>query len=104
MQSMLSGFANIYFEKVLKQAECEFDESCELPDEAGRRKAPMSLWVRNVQLAVFSIPQAALLLAASGRARSIISVHGVFVGFTSQVWVVALLTASGGLLVAAVGV
>ena len=52
--SLLSGFANIYFEKVLKQAECELDDSC---DVDGARREPASLWLRNIQLGLFSIPQ-----------------------------------------------
>jgi solute carrier family 35 (UDP-sugar transporter), member A1/2/3 len=103
LSSLLSGFANIYFEKVLKQADCEFDDSCELPEEeGGRPRAPVSLWVRNVQLALFSIPQAALLLLLSGHSRQVIASHGLFAGFTPLVWLVTALTAGGGLLVAAV--
>lgn len=103
LSSLLSGFANIYFEKVLKQADCEFDDSCELPaEDGGRPNAPVSLWVRNVQLALFSIPQAALLLLLSSNSRRVIATHGLFAGFTPLVWLVTALTAGGGLLVAAV--
>lgn len=103
LSSMLSGFANIYFEKVLKQADCEFDDTCELPEEdGGAPNAPVSLWVRNVQLCLFSIPQAALLLALSSHSRGVIAAHGLFAGFTPLVWLVTLLTAGGGLLIAAV--
>ena len=97
--SLLSGFANIYFEKVLKQAECDFDDSC---DVDGARREPMSLWLRNVQLGLFSIPQAALLLLASRSSRAVIAEHGVLAGFTPQVWAVTGLTAVGGLLIAGV--
>ena len=97
--SLLSGFANIYFEKVLKQAECEFDDSCDLD---GARTEAMSLWLRNVQLAIFSIPQAAILLLASSRSRAVIAEYGVLAGFTPAVWCVTVLTAGGGLLIAAV--
>ena len=104
LSSLLSGFANVYFEKVLKEAECEFEDSCELSED-GRRpqaNAPVSLWVRNVQLAIFSIPQAALLLLFSSQSRSVIAEHGLLAGFTPLVWLVTLLTACGGLLIAAV--
>ena len=63
--AILSGFANVYFERLLKQAECEYDDSCDID---GARTAPMSLWMRNVQLAVFSIPQAALLMLCNAYA------------------------------------
>ena len=97
--SILSGFANVYFEKLLKQAECEFDDSCDVNPEANK---PMSLWMRNVQLAVFSIPQAALLIVCNARSREVIAAHGVLAGFTPAVGLVATLTAFGGLLIAAV--
>mgnify|MGYP006138320957 CR=1 FL=1 len=97
--SLLSGFANIYLEKLLKQAECEADDTC---DVDGARIAPMSLWTRNVQLSVFAIPQAVALLLLSAHARATIGAHGLLAGFTPAVWGVTLLTAGGGLLVAAV--
>ena len=84
---------------MLKQAECEFDESCDF-DSA--RTAPMSIWLRNIQLAVFAIPQAALFLALTPSSRATLSVHGPLVGFTPAVWLSTLVVAIGGLLVASV--
>lgn len=97
--SLLSGFANIYFEKVLKQAECEIDDNCGL--ENAERKPP-SLWIRNVQLSLFAIPQAAAMVMCNAKSRALIGAHGAFVGFTPAVWLVTTLTAGGGLLIAAV--
>ena len=97
--SILSGFANVYFEKLLKEAECERDDSCETNPDANK---PMSLWLRNVQLAVFSIPQATLLMVCNARSREVIATHGLLAGFTPAVGLVAVLTAFGGLLIAAV--
>jgi len=97
--SLLSGFANIYFEKVLKQADCEVDDDCELD---GAKREPPSLWMRNVQLAIFSIPQAAAMLLISPKSRAIVRAHGAFVGFTPAVCLVCSLTACGGLLIASV--
>ena len=104
LSSLLSGFANVYFEKVLKEAECEYEDSCELSEDGSgpQPNAPVSLWVRNVQLAIFSIPQAALLLLFSSQSRSVVLEHGLLAGFTPLVWLVTLLTAGGGLLIAAV--
>jgi len=92
--SVLSGFANIYFEKVLKEADvsCEVDERCK----------PASLWMRNVQQGLFAIPQAAALLFLSASARATVRTHGLLAGFTPLVWLVTVLTAAGGLLVAGV--
>ena len=79
--SLLSGFANVYFEKVVKT------------------KTDVSIWMRNVQLGIFSLPQAAALVAADA---ALISKVGPFVGFDLLAWTVVTLKALGGLLVAAV--
>ena len=78
--SLLSGFANVYLEKRIKRQDT-------------------TIWVRNVQLGLFGIPQSASLLLAD-RAR--ISSLGLFAGFGPLVWGVVALKAAGGLLVAAV--
>ena len=80
--SLLSGFANVYFEKVVK-----------------KDATSVSIWMRNVQLGLFSLPQAASLMAADA---AVIAQHGALVGFTPLAWAVVLLKALGGLLVAAV--
>ena len=79
--SLLSGFANVYFEKVVKT------------------RTKVSIWMRNVQLGLFSLPQAASLMAADA---AIIAEQGALVGFTPLAWSVVVLKALGGLLVAAV--
>ena len=79
--SLLSGFANVYFEKVVKT------------------KTDVSIWMRNVQLGLFSLPQAASLMAADS---AIIASSGALVGFDLLAWSVVILKALGGLLVAAV--
>jgi len=78
--SMLSGFANVYLEKRIKRKDT-------------------TIWVRNVQLGLFGIPQSAsLLLPDLDRIKSL----GFLVGFGPQVWGVVALKALGGLLVACV--
>jgi len=79
--SLLSGFANVYFEKVVKT------------------RPAVSIWIRNVQLGLFSLPQAASLMAAD---NAIISAQGPLVGFGLLAWTVVALKAFGGLLVGAV--
>jgi len=79
--SLLSGFANVYFEKVIKT------------------RPAVSIWMRNVQLCLFSLPQAAALMLAD---RAIIAQQGALVGFSELAWSVVVLKALGGLLVAAV--
>ncbi|KAJ2490480.1 UDP-galactose transporter Gms1 [Coemansia sp. RSA 2050] len=78
---MLSGLAGVYFEKVLK----------------GSRK---SVWTRNVQLSLFSLPPAlfGVLVVDGAGVRSL----GFFSGYT--IWTIAAISlqALGGLLVAVV--
>jgi len=95
--SLSSGFANIYFEKVLKQADCKRVDDCPLD-----KMAPASLWLRNVQLGMFAIPQAAAFMLCSKASREVIAAHGILAGFTPAVWMVTMMTAGGGLLIAAV--
>ena len=82
LSSLLSGFANVYLEKRVK-------------------RTSVSIWMRNVQLGLFGIPQSASLLLAPATKAAVAS-HGLFVGFDPLVWSVVALKAIGGLLVAAV--
>ncbi|CAF4042411.1 unnamed protein product [Rotaria sordida] len=63
LASMTSGFAGVYFEKILKTG-------------------PTSVWIRNIQLAVMD--------------------KGFFQGYSTVVWIVVLLQAIGGLIIATV--
>ncbi|KAE9556479.1 hypothetical protein FO519_000364 [Halicephalobus sp. NKZ332] len=78
---ILSGFAGIYFEKILKGSK-------------------VSVWMRNIQLAALSIPIAAIMIVVKDRD----SVHqnGLMQGFDWVVWAVVLCQALGGLVVAVV--
>uniref|UniRef100_A0A0N4UVD0 UDP-galactose transporter n=1 Tax=Enterobius vermicularis TaxID=51028 RepID=A0A0N4UVD0_ENTVE len=77
-----SGFAGIYFEKILKQ----------------RRE--VSVWLRNVQLAAISLLPATVTIFAKDYNN--VTEKGFFVGFDLAVWGVVSLGAFGGLLVAVV--
>lgn len=74
----LSGFASIYFEKVIK-----ID-----PEK-------MTIWERNFQLALWSLPVYVMFLIYDGGGEA-----GYFGGWTAVTWMLALLGAAGGLLVA----
>jgi solute carrier family 35 (UDP-sugar transporter), member A1/2/3 len=85
-----SAFAGVYFEKVLKKPSS--------PSE-GMQKAPVSLWMRNIQMAFFSVMIALINqmnLKGSDAEKPLLH------GFTIFVWMVAVLQAAGGLLVAAI--
>ena len=90
-----SALAGVYFEKVLKKP----------PDDV---VTPPSLWMRNMQLAFFSVVIAvAQGFWSSGNTdnennNNDNSDKPYFHGFTAWVWTVVLLQAAGGLLIAAV--
>jgi len=74
----LSGFASIYFEKVIKTD----------PEQ-------LSIWERNFQLALGSIPVYALFILYDGGGDG-----GYFSGWSSVTYTLAFLGAAGGILVA----
>ena len=79
--SICSGFASVYLEKILKG-----DKT--------------SLWVRNVQLCIFSIPLQ--FFAVWQRDWKQVQLRGWTHGFCPIVWMVVCMFAFGGLLVAVV--
>jgi UDP-galactose transporter len=80
-----SGFAGAYFERVLKKS----NALC-----AGGSN---SLWLRNVQLSLLSIPLA--IAVSYGHNQQEISQYGFFVGYDSFVWFMVAVKALGGLIV-----
>jgi solute carrier family 35 (UDP-sugar transporter), member A1/2/3 len=84
---MSSALAGVYFEKVLKKPEKEV-------------ATPASLWMRNMQLAFFSVVIALGQGVYEGNKDDLNKPY--LHGFTFWVWVLVALQAGGGLLVAAV--
>eukprot|EP01061_Rhynchopus_euleeides_P026990 TRINITY_DN43964_c0_g1_i1.p1 TRINITY_DN43964_c0_g1~~TRINITY_DN43964_c0_g1_i1.p1 ORF type:complete len:378 (+),score=136.03 TRINITY_DN43964_c0_g1_i1:21-1154(+) len=76
---MSSGFASVYFEKMLKR-----------PSQA-------SIWVRNIQLGASSLPLSVAAVAFTSG-----SDVDFFQGYTPYVWLLVTIQAAGGLLVAIV--
>lgn len=79
---VLSGFAGVYFEKILKSS------------------SEVSLWIRNIQLSAIAIPFGLLQVFVTD--SELVSEKGFFYGYTLLTWIVVLLQAQGGLLVAVV--
>lgn len=77
----LSGFAGVYFEKILKGAD-------------------ISVWMRNVQLSLLSIPFGLITCFVSSGSK--ILEQGFFFGYDAFVWYLIVLQAGGGLIVAVV--
>lgn len=87
-----SALAGVYFEKVLKK-----------PTSDGvQTKAPVSLWMRNIQMAFFSVCIALFNNYTSYGMNEDDKKKPFLHGFSGWVWILALLQAGGGLLVAAV--
>lgn len=85
-----SALAGVYFEMVLKKTTTGAN---------GEQKKPVSLWMRNIQMAFFSV----IIALINGYRLTGPDAEKPFMhGFTSWVWMVVLLQAGGGLLVAAV--
>lgn len=80
--SLSSGFAGVYYEKLLKES------------------AQPSLVLRNIQLGLFSVLFGTVAVIFSDGSKVV--ERGFFDGYNSAVWLVVMLQASGGLLVAAV--
>lgn len=81
MACILSGFAGIYFEKILKGSDT-------------------SVWMRNIQLSLCSIPFGLMTCFISD--GDIIRTHGFFFGYDKFIQYLIILQAGGGLLVAVV--
>ena len=79
----ISGFAGVYFEKVLKESE-------------------ISVWVRNVHLAIFGAIVASVAIWSTPADLALVQANGFFGGYNLVVWSLVMTQAGGGLLVAAV--
>ncbi|GMR48102.1 hypothetical protein PMAYCL1PPCAC_18297 [Pristionchus mayeri] len=76
--SVLSGLAGVYFEKILK--------------------GKVSLWMRNIQLALFALPSS--LVSVYAQDGQFVLEHGLLYGFDGVVWLTAFWYGIGGLSVA----
>lgn len=85
-----SALAGVYFEKVVKTS------------STGDNQKPVSVWMRNIQLAFFTIITILFQGMWSKEDENSAASQYYFHGFTSWAWVLVCLQAGGGLLVAAV--
>ena len=82
LSSTASALGSVYFEKILKEA-----------------SSRVSIWIRNVQLSVYSIVPS-LFIGVMFMDGESIAKSGFFVGYNSIVWLVIVFQALGGILVA----
>ena len=85
ISSASSGFAGVYFEKILKK---------------DNKDEKIPIFLKNIQLGIFGTVTG--MLAVYFKDGTGILENGFFFGFDSLVWFCVLLSAFGGLLVAAV--
>jgi len=78
---LMSGFAGVYFEKILKESK-------------------QSLWLRNVQLGFLGTVMGLITMEIKEGDR--LRLNGFFHGYDAMVWLVIILQSLGGLLVAVV--
>ncbi|OWA54033.1 UDP-galactose translocator [Hypsibius exemplaris] len=81
ISSLMSGYAGVYFEKILKGSE-------------------VSLWLRNIQLSMYAIPMGLLTCLAAD--SDSIRTKGFFFAYTPIVWSIVFFQGFGGLVVAMV--
>lgn len=87
MACCTSGFAGVYFEKILKGS-------------ANSTSGPQDIWIRNIQLSVWGGLSSLLLIFVNDGAE--VQAKGFFTGYAPIVWVVICNQAFGGLCVAMV--
>lgn len=93
---VLSSLSSVYFELLLKTRVRSVTDTTA---RAATSAPSIGLWVRNLQLSCSALPIAAVgMVLQDGDA---LKRDGLLVGFTPLVWCVVLLSACGGLLVAA---
>jgi drug/metabolite transporter (DMT)-like permease len=107
-----SGFSGVYFEKVLKKKSTppalpipsspssDGDAPIAAPLQPIGRKT--GLWVRNIQLSLFSLLVGSIIYLATAQSLSSLSASVFLEGFTPIVWVVVFVQILGGLLAAVV--
>jgi len=98
-----SALAGVYFERVLKKksepipvGETKNGDAPVVP------RQPPSLWMRNIQLAFFSVCTAYLRLYMDNQRNEETTPKAFLHGFNNWVWLLVALQAGGGMLVAAV--
>ncbi|KAI8375648.1 UDP-galactose transporter [Choanephora cucurbitarum] len=99
---ILSGIAGVYFEKIVKQAHKEQDIEGYQAEPVVLLNIPvddkMQLWIRNIQLSVFSVLLGGLFVVGLQDGTRIIQ-DGFFQHYSTLTWVVIFIQAGGGLIV-----
>lgn len=103
LNSLSSGFAGIYFEKLVKSQQRKvLIPNSSLPSMDYRlSERPRSVWIQSMELGLFGL-FFSVILAFSGESAGRIRTEGFFHGYDAMTWIVVLMQAVGGMLVALV--
>ncbi|KAI8993646.1 nucleotide-sugar transporter [Pilobolus umbonatus] len=97
---ILSGVAGVYFEKIIKTNKQKgTGPDTNLPLNSDQSGA-LQLWVRNVQLCFFSVILGVFVMGLQD--GPVILNHGFFQNYSGWTWIVIIIQALGGLIVALV--
>ncbi|KAI8879117.1 UDP-galactose transporter [Backusella circina FSU 941] len=100
---ILSGIAGVYFEKIVKagptKSKQDEDKSpVEKPIHDQQQQVKVQLWIRNIQLSLFSVILGSVFVLGLQDGRVIVE-NGFFYNYTWLTWIVILIQAGGGLIV-----
>lgn len=96
---VLSGIAGVYFEKIVKTTGTTANEKKQvvLFDVDPQTQ----LWIRNIQLSLFSVILGCIFVLGLQDGKAIME-NGFFQNYSTLTWIVILIQAGGGLIVALV--
>ncbi|KAI8052564.1 nucleotide-sugar transporter [Gilbertella persicaria] len=97
---ILSGLAGVYFEKIVKQKEQDLEGHYTKPERVLTIPFDdrMQLWIRNIQLSLFSVLLGGVFMVGLQDGHQIIQ-QGFFQHYSTLTWIVILIQAGGGLIV-----
>ncbi|CAO3655195.1 unnamed protein product [Mucor hiemalis] len=100
---ILSGIAGVYFEKIVKAS--NKDNSIDVEKNKGEgslyeseQAIKIQLWIRNIQLSLFSVILGCVFVVGLQDGAAIIQ-YGFFQNYSYLTWIVILIQAGGGLIV-----
>lgn len=100
---MLSGIAGVYFEKIVKTVAVtkdveENNKADHLLYGDTEHAAQIQLWIRNIQLSLFSVILGSIFVVGLQDGPAIMQ-YGFFQNYSLLTWLVILIQAGGGLIV-----
>ncbi|KAI9361956.1 UDP-galactose transporter [Pilaira anomala] len=92
---ILSGIAGVYFEKIVKSA--QRNTSLDMLEKQ-KNTEQIQLWIRNIQLSIFSVLLGCIFVVALQDGPAILQ-DGFFQNYSYLTWIVIFIQAGGGLIV-----